>query len=152
MTFRKSADKDISSKYFFLTSTKSAHSITVLIIHVMSVKRGRTDLSFPSSPCSVFCHASRVLHCKPLVVPNRPASHRVSTPPPFCVCVCVCVCKFSNCEVKSFTHYYHRKMWWWWWWLCPRVRGFWENVRPFIPHLRFFVFFKIFKWSLACTH
>ena len=31
----------------------------------------------------------------------------------------------------------------WWWWLFPRVRGFWENVRPFIPRLRsfFFLFF-----------
>ena len=24
------------------------------------------------------------------------------------------------------------------WWLFPRVRGFWENVRQFIPRLRFF--------------
>ena len=22
---------------------------------------------------------------------------------------------------------------WWWWWLFLRVRGFWENVRQFIP-------------------
>ena len=28
-----------------------------------------------------------------------------------------------------------------WWWLFPRLRGFWENVRPFIPRLRFFFFF-----------
>ena len=25
-----------------------------------------------------------------------------------------------------------------WWWLFSRLRGFWENVRPFIPRLRFF--------------
>ena len=25
-----------------------------------------------------------------------------------------------------------------WWWLFPRVRGFWENVRQFIPRLRCF--------------
>ena len=29
----------------------------------------------------------------------------------------------------------------WWWWLFPRVREFWENVRPFIPCPRFFFFF-----------
>ena len=29
----------------------------------------------------------------------------------------------------------------WWWWLFPRLRGFWEKVRPFIPRLRFFFFF-----------
>ena len=28
--------------------------------------------------------------------------------------------------------------WWWWWWLFPRVRGFWENVRRFIPRQRSF--------------
>ena len=27
------------------------------------------------------------------------------------------------------------------WRLFPRVRGFWENVRQFIPRLRFFFFF-----------
>ena len=26
-------------------------------------------------------------------------------------------------------------------WLFPRVRGFWENVRQFIPRLRFFLLF-----------
>ena len=26
----------------------------------------------------------------------------------------------------------------WWWWLFPCVRGFGENVRQFIPRLRFF--------------
>ena len=25
-----------------------------------------------------------------------------------------------------------------WWWLFPRLRGFWENVLPFISRLRFF--------------
>ena len=38
----------------------------------------------------------------------------------------------------------------WWWWLFSRVRGFWENVRQFIPCLRFSFFF--FKWRLACAH
>ena len=33
----------------------------------------------------------------------------------------------------------------WWWWLFPRVRGFWENVRQFVPRQRFF----FFKWRLA---
>ena len=28
------------------------------------------------------------------------------------------------------------------WWLFPRLRGFWENVSPFIPRLRFFFFIK----------
>ena len=31
-------------------------------------------------------------------------------------------------------------------WLLPRVLGFWENVRQFIPRLRFFFFFK---WRLT---
>ena len=35
----------------------------------------------------------------------------------------------------------------WWWWLFPRMRGFGENVRPFIPCLCFFL-----KWRLACAH
>ena len=35
-----------------------------------------------------------------------------------------------------------------WWWLFSRVRGFWENVRQFIPRLRFF----IFKWRLTRAH
>ena len=30
------------------------------------------------------------------------------------------------------------------WWLFPRVQGFWENVRPFIPRLRFSFFFLFF--------
>ena len=30
----------------------------------------------------------------------------------------------------------------WWWWLFPHVRGFWENVWQFIPHLHFF-FLKV---------
>ena len=29
----------------------------------------------------------------------------------------------------------------WWWWLFLREREFWENVRRFIPRLRFF--FKV---------
>ena len=37
----------------------------------------------------------------------------------------------------------------WLWWLFPRVRGFWENVRQFIPRLRFFFFLK---WRLARAH
>ena len=40
---------------------------------------------------------------------------------------------------------------WWWWWLFPRVRGFWENVRLFIPRLRFFfllLFFFLVEISL----
>ena len=31
----------------------------------------------------------------------------------------------------------------------PRVQGFWETVRQFIPHLRFFFFLK---WRLARAH
>ena len=30
-----------------------------------------------------------------------------------------------------------------WWWLFPRVRGFWEKIRPFIPCLLFFFFFEM---------
>ena len=37
---------------------------------------------------------------------------------------------------------------WWWWWLFPRFRGFSENVRPFIPCLRFISL----KWRLARAH
>ena len=40
---------------------------------------------------------------------------------------------------------------WWGWWLFPRVRGFWENVRLFIPRLRFFfllLFFFLVEISL----
>ena len=34
----------------------------------------------------------------------------------------------------------------WWWWLFPRLRGFWENVRPFISRLLFvFVFVFVFE-------
>ena len=29
------------------------------------------------------------------------------------------------------------------WWLFPRLRGFWETVRQFIPRRRFFFFFKV---------
>ena len=37
--------------------------------------RGDNDWSFsPISPCPLFCHASRKLHCKPTVVPN--CSHK----------------------------------------------------------------------------
>ena len=35
------------------------------------------------------------------------------------------------------------------WWLFPRMRGFWENVKQFIPHLRFFFFF--FLEICLCT-
>ena len=31
----------------------------------------------------------------------------------------------------------------WWWWLFHSVREFWENVRQFIPRLRFLKFFLI---------
>ena len=31
--------------------------------------------------------------------------------------------------------------WCWCWWLLPRLRGLWENVRPYVPRLRFFFFF-----------
>ena len=37
---------------------------------------------------------------------------------------------------------------WWWWWLFPRVRGFWENVRQFIPRLRFFFLVEIISRTL----
>ena len=30
----------------------------------------------------------------------------------------------------------------WWWWLFPRLRGLWENVRLFIPYLRFLSYLK----------
>ena len=48
------------------------------------------------------------------------------------VCLNITTCLFSK----------------WWWWLFPRVRGFWENVRQFIPQLRFFFLFFL-KWRLA---
>ena len=36
----------------------------------------------------------------------------------------------------------HGVWWWWWcWWLFPRLRGFWQNVRPLIPCLRFYFWF-----------
>ena len=34
-----------------------------------------------------------------------------------------------------------------WWWLFPHLQGFWENVRPFTPRLRFLLllgFFVVF--------
>ena len=40
------------------------------------------------------------------------------------------------------------------WWLSPRLRGFWENVRPFISRQRFFILIYLFiyfiywKWRL----
>ena len=30
---------------------------------------------------------------------------------------------------------------WWFWWLFPHLRGFWDNVWLFIPHLRFLLLF-----------
>ena len=39
----------------------------------------------------------------------------------------------------------------WWWWLFPRMRRFWDNVRPFISRLRFFFFFFL-RWRLAHAH
>ena len=37
----------------------------------------------------------------------------------------------------------------WWWWLFPRLRGFWENVRPFISRLCFvFVFVFVFEMEI----
>ena len=30
-----------------------------------------------------------------------------------------------------------------WWWVFPRLLGFRENVRPFIPRLRYFSFFLL---------
>ena len=41
-------------------------------------------------------------------------------------------CVFSSIQWRPFFS-----------WLFPRVRGFWENVRQFIPRLRFFFFFWI---------
>ena len=48
----------------------------------------------------------------------------------------------------SFLHYDTMKLvasCWWWWWLYPCLRGFWENVPPFIPRPCFFLlsFFKV---------
>ena len=40
---------------------------------------------------------------------------------------------------------------WWWWWLFPRLRGFGENLRPFIPRMRFW-FVCFLKWRLAGAH
>ena len=37
---------------------------------------------------------------------------------------------FSHCLMKQ-----------WWWVFFPHLRGFWENVQPFIPRLHFFFFF-----------
>ena len=39
--------------------------------------------------------------------------------------------------------FFHQIWWWWCWWLFPCLRGFRENVQPFIPCLRFFFFFKV---------
>ena len=36
------------------------------------------------------------------------------------------------------------------WWLFPRVRGFWENVRQFIPRLCFLLFF--FFLTFICSN
>ena len=38
----------------------------------------------------------------------------------------------------------------WWWWLPARLRGFGENVRPYIPRMTLFLFFL--KWKLAFEH
>ena len=43
------------------------------------------------------------------------------------------------------------KRWWWWWWLLLRLRGFGENVRPFIPRLRIFFFSAFFFFFLKWT-
>ena len=32
--------------------------------------------------------------------------------------------------------------WWWWWWLFPRLQGFLEIVRPLIPRLRSFLYYR----------
>ena len=41
----------------------------------------------------------------------------------------------------------------WWWGLFPRLRGFWQNVRPFISCLRFLLLLFFFlKWRLARAH
>ena len=37
------------------------------------------------------------------------------------------------------------------WWLLPRLRGFWENVWSFFPHLHL-TFFFFFTWKLAHAH
>ena len=40
-------------------------------------------------------------------------------------------------------------LWWWWCWLFPRVQGFYENVRQFIPRQRFFFPFFFFKVEIS---
>ena len=37
----------------------------------------------------------------------------------------------------------------WWCWLFPRLRRFWENVRPFIPRLRPLFCFVLFKVDIS---
>ena len=38
------------------------------------------------------------------------------------------------------------------WWLFPRLRGFWENVPPFIPRLHSFFSFSFFEVEInSCT-
>ena len=39
-----------------------------------------------------------------------------------------------------------------WWWLFPRLRGFGENVRPFIARLHFCVCVCVCVWRLARAH
>ena len=54
---------------------------------------------------------------------------------------------FSHCLMKQ-----------WWWGFFPHLRGFWENVQPFISRLRlflsFFLSFILFfsKWILVRAH
>ena len=56
------------------------------------------------------------------------------------VMLCKTESKLAACLVAVVAFFHH-------------LQGFWENVQPFITHLRFFFFSSLFlKWRLACTH
>ena len=38
-----------------------------------------------------------------------------------------------------------------WWWLLTHLRGFWENVPPFIPSLRFLLLLLLFKVEISSS-
>ena len=53
---------------------------------------------------------------------------------------------FTSCNVRQFRTRFGDGVW-----LFPRLRELWDNVRPFIPRLRFFFSF-LCKWRLARAH
>ena len=65
----------------------------------------------------------------------------------------VCDIIGTNCHYvkwKLLQPYFHN-----FWWLFPHLRGFWENVQPYLSFIflfSFFFFFVLFKWKLAYGH